>query len=96
MLSDVVNGQSDMTMDLYPHEIKLIELLRGLPERAASEVSDFAAYKASRAVTWSYEDPASCAAAWARAADDTEFANEVRTIQREFAVTEGDGLSEDY
>jgi len=85
-----------MTMDLYPREAKLIELLRTLPARTVEEVTDFAAYKASRIADWSYDDPASCAAAWARAAEDPVFVNEVQAIQREFSVTEGDGLSEDY
>ena len=85
-----------MTMDLYPPEAKLIELLRTLPARTVDEVTDFAAYKASRIVDWSYDDPASCAAAWARAVEDPVFVNEVQAIQREFSVTEGDGLSEDY
>jgi hypothetical protein len=85
-----------MTMDLLPREVKLIELLRALPPRAAEEVADFAAYKASRVQTWSYDDPVACAAAWDRAASDPAFASEVQTIQREFAVTDGDGLSEDY
>ncbi len=85
-----------MTMDLYPREAKLIELLRTLPARAVDEVADFVAYKASRVAECSYDDPASCAAAWARAAEDPAFVAEVQTIQREFSVTEGDGLSEDY
>lgn len=57
---------------------------------------DFAAFKASRAAAWSYDDPASCAAAWETAASDPAFVNEVQAIQSEFAVAEADGLSEDY
>jgi hypothetical protein len=36
-----------MTLDLHPHEAKLIELIRSLPSDAAREVEDFAAFKAA-------------------------------------------------
>lgn len=85
-----------MTMNLMPSEVKLIELLRAMPEGARGEVVDFAAYKASRTAAWSYDDPASCAAAWDRAVADPVFVNEVQAIQAEFAATEADGLDEDY
>jgi len=57
---------------------------------------DNAEFKASRAAGWSYDDPASCAVAWEMAASDPAFVNEVQAIQAEFAVTQADGLSEDY
>lgn len=84
-----------MTMNLLPREVKLIELLCALPPRAAEEVADFAAFKASRT---GLELRRSClvAAAWERAATDPAFASEVQAIQSEFAVADGDGLSEDY
>lgn len=85
-----------MTMDLEPSEAKLIELIRSLPSDAVREVEDFANFKASRSTTWSYDDPASCAAAWKRAVSDTTFVKEVKAIQEEFAVTDADGLNEDY
>jgi hypothetical protein len=85
-----------MTMDLQPNEAKLIELIRSLPSEAAREIEDFASFKAARTATWSYDDPASCAAAWERAVSDPQFVNEVKAIQEEFAVTEADGLDEDY
>ena len=86
-----------MTLDqLNPSELRLIELVRVLPENAAREVADFAAFKAARETTWSYDDPASCAAAWERGISDPTFVSEVRAIQAEFAVTDADGLDEDY
>lgn len=85
-----------MTMDLQPHEAKLIELIRTLPTGVAREVEDFASFKAARSATWAYDDPASCAAAWERAVADPAFVEEVQSIQKEFAVTEADGLGEDY
>lgn len=85
-----------MTMQLSPMEAQLVELLRALPEPEAQEVADFAAFKAARSVSWSYDDPASCAAAWERTVSDPAFANEVQSIQSEFAVTEAEGLDEDY
>src|SRR4051812_37047230 len=85
-----------IAMDLKPNEVRFIELLRSMPTGAANEVADFAAFKAARSVSWSYDDPASCAAAWERAASDPTFVNEVKAIQAEFAATEADGLDEDY
>lgn len=81
-----------MTMNLLPNEIKLIELFRALPKDAAHEVVDFAAFKASRTASWSYDDPASCAAAIERMANDPEILREVAAIEREFAPTLSDGL----
>ena len=81
---------------LNPQELRLIEIVRVLLESAAREVADFAAFKAARGPSWSYDDPASCAAAWERAAADPIFVAEVKAIQAEFAVTEADGLDEDY
>ncbi len=83
-------------MTLFPNEAKLLELFRSLPSGGQNEVLDFAAFKASRTGQWSYDDEASCAAAWARATEDPAFVSEVQAIQREFSVTESDGLSEDY
>jgi hypothetical protein len=70
-----------MTMDLQPGEAKLIELIRSMPEDAAREVTDFATFKAARTATWSYDDPASCAAAWERAVSDPTFVKEVKAIK---------------
>jgi hypothetical protein len=86
-----------MTIDqLNTQELRLIELVRKLPESVVREVADFAAFKAARTGAWSYDDPASCAAAWDRATCDPTFVAEVNAIQREFAATEADGLDEEY
>jgi|1186.fasta_scaffold147643_2 hypothetical protein len=81
-----------MTMDLQPHEAKLIELIRALPSDVAKEVEDFASFKAARTGTWSYDDPGSIARAIERMANDQEVMREVQAIERDFAPAINDGL----
>ena len=81
-----------MTMDLQPHEAKLIELIRSMPSDAAREVEDFASFKAARTTTWSFDDPTSIAKAIERMANDPEVLREVQAIERDFAPTLNDGL----
>ena len=81
-----------MTMDLQPHEAKLIELIRCLPSEAAREIEDFVSFKAARTTTWSYDDPASIAHAMERMANDPQVRREVEAIERDFAPALSDGL----
>ncbi len=46
-------------------------------------------------VEWSYDDPASCAAAWEAAMNDPEFIAEAMQVYRDFEFTMADGLNGD-
>ena len=81
-----------MTMELTPVEAKVVELLRTLPETAAQEVVEFAAFKATRRPHWSYDDPESLARAMERMASDPELLREMQAIERDFAPALNDGL----
>jgi hypothetical protein len=63
-----------------------------MPDTAREEVVDFAAFKATRNASWSYDDPASCAAAIERMANDPEILREVAAIERDWAPALADGL----
>jgi hypothetical protein len=81
-----------MTMDLQPNEARLIELIRSLPTDAAREIEEYASFKAAKAMTWSYDDPASVANALDRMGSDPQVLREVQAIERDFAPALNDGL----
>ncbi len=69
-------------------------MLRRLPPPAIKEAEDFITFLAARSLAWDYADPSSVKAATDLMATDPFLRRESEAINKEFAITQSDGLEE--